>query len=210
MPTPPASCMIVPLLTVLALALGACGVDLVSDGSLVMTADPDVVGVDPDPIDLAVTTTTLDLLPPGERDINGDNGSEINQVIANAVVDIEEFWTDQYPALYGSPYQPLSGELWAIDSDADPEGIPCVVDSIDEVLYNAYYCPPDDAVAWDQEFLIPEMEKQFGEFTVAVVMAHEWGHVIQERAGVDEPTIVAELQADCFAGAWVRHVRFDR
>src|SRR5690606_11787693 len=70
--------------------------------------------------------------------------------------------------------------------------------------------PPDDAVAWDQEFLIPSLEQEFGSFTIAVVVAHEWGHAIQARARIDEPTIVTELQADCFAGAWIRHVQFDR
>jgi hypothetical protein len=40
---------------------------------------------------------------------------------------------------------------------------------------------------------------------VGVVLAHEYGHVIQERVGaLDLPlaTILTEQQADCFAGAW--------
>ena len=201
---------VVSLITVLALVLVACGVDVSSERDAIVTSGPDVVGVDPNTTDPNVTTTTLQLLPPGVRDINGDDGSEINKVIANAVVDVEEFWSEQFPALYGSPYKPLSGGLWALDSKTDPKGIPCGGATIEESLNNAYYCPPADAVAWDQEFLIPELEDQFGDFTVAVVVAHEWGHAIQARAEVDEPTIVTELQADCFAGAWVRHVQLDR
>ena len=53
---------------------------------------------------------------------------------------------------------------------------------------------------------MPDLAQQYGEFTVAVVLAHEWGHAIQARAGIDEPTVILELQADCFAGAWVAHV----
>lgn len=212
MKTPSASrTKVVSLIASLAVVLAACGVDLSSEGAPVANGDADVVGVDTDATGTDVTTTTqLDLLPPGERDITGDDGSEINKVIANAVVDVEEYWAEQFPDLYGSPYEPLAGGLWALDSDTDPSGVPCAGDSIDEVLYNAYYCPPADAVAWDQEFLVPELEGQYGDFTVAVVVAHEWGHVIQGRADLDQPTIVAELQADCFAGAWIRHVQADR
>jgi predicted metalloprotease len=42
-----------------------------------------------------------------------------------------------------------------------------------------------------------------------LVIAHEWGHAIQERFGFDDsqnPTIVSELQADCLAGAWTGRV----
>ena len=47
--------------------------------------------------------------------------------------------------------------------------------------------------------------EEFGDFTVALVLAHEWGHAIQARYGFDDfnsPTVVSELQADCFAGGW--------
>ena len=47
---------------------------------------------------------------------------------------------------------------------------------------------------------------QLGPSILAVVLAHEFGHVVQTRAGeLDRglPTITTEQQADCFAGAWV-------
>lgn len=50
------------------------------------------------------------------------------------------------------------------------------------MLNNAYYCPPSDAVVWDQEGFMPELAQKYGDFTVAVVIAHEWGHAVQERA----------------------------
>ena len=41
-----------------------------------------------------------------------------------------------------------------------------------------------------------------------MVLAHEFGHAIQLRAGVgqNQPTILLEQQADCFAGAWMARV----
>jgi hypothetical protein len=43
-----------------------------------------------------------------------------------------------------------------------------------------------------------------GQLLVGVVLAHEYGHAIQTRLGLtDQPTVVVEQQADCFAGAWL-------
>ena len=48
--------------------------------------------------------------------------------------------------------------------------------------------------------------KKFGDFTLALALAHEWGHAIQDQTDTSGPTIYMEQQADCFAGAWVAHV----
>ncbi len=42
-----------------------------------------------------------------------------------------------------------------------------------------------------------------------MVLAHEYGHAVQRSAnltGRSTPTLVAEQQADCFAGAYMRWV----
>jgi len=104
----------------------------------------------------------------------------------------------------------VAGGFYAIDRNSNPGQLPCSPTSINQVLQNAYYCNTDDAVAWDQEGLMPDLAEQYGDFVIAVVLAHEWGHAIQQRAGVDQPTVVMELQADCFAGGWVAHVEKDK
>lgn len=200
----------------LALVVGAasCGVEVGGDlAASVGAGNPDVLGNED------VTTTEPEappttLPPPTDLDIEGAEDSEVNAVAANAIVDLEDFWATAFPEAYdGEEYEKLSGGLFAVDSGTDPQGLPCDPESIDAVLQNAYYCPPDDAVVWDQEGLLPDLSSRYGDFTVAVVLAHEWGHAIQERAAqtadpdlAQEPTVVTELQADCFAGAWVRHV----
>src|SRR5699024_10260194 len=87
--------------------------------------------------------------------------------------------------------------------------IPCIGDDISIARFNAFYCGSADVVAWDQEELLPYFAENYGEFAVAVVLAHEWGHVIQspDRSRLEASSITEELQADCYAGAWVRHVR---
>jgi predicted metalloprotease len=54
--------------------------------------------------------------------------------------------------------------------------------------------------------LISELAGDYGRSLPAVVMAHEFGHAIQYRAGIDVSSIQLETQADCFAGAWTAWV----
>ena len=68
--------------------------------------------------------------------------------------------------------------------------------------------PVGDFIAYDDNDLFPQINRRFGPYVLAMVLAHEFGHSIQLRAGVDQnlPTILLEQQADCFAGAWMARV----
>lgn len=120
--------------------------------------------------------------------------------------DVERFWTDAAPDLLGLVFEPVQERI-----PYDPEGatIPaCDGEVGPRELYggNAFYCEPDDYIAWDDEQLFPDLYNVYGDFTVGLVIAHEYAHAVQARAAVDGPTIVLELQADCLAGAWARSV----
>jgi predicted metalloprotease len=53
--------------------------------------------------------------------------------------------------------------------------------------------------------LFPDLQKRFGSFLIAMVLAHEWGHAIQHRTEMpSDRTIVIEAQADCYAGTWTK------
>ncbi|MEE8362725.1 MAG: flippase activity-associated protein Agl23, partial [Dehalococcoidia bacterium] len=72
-------------------------------------------------------------------------------------------------------------------------------------LVNAGYCYLDNTIGWDRGQLLPSLRDSFGDVAVANVLAHEYGHAIQHQAKLnskDTPTLVAEQQADCFAGAY--------
>ncbi len=72
---------------------------------------------------------------------------------------------------------------------------------------NAVYCPVGHFVSWDESGLLRPYYERGGDMAVAFVLAHEWGHAAQALMGLSFPlTIFAELQADCFAGAWARDV----
>ena len=125
-------------------------------------------------------------------------------VTAAAIVDIEKYWTSEFPKIYGSQYRPIRGGFysWSPGEQAPP----CVEDP-NAFKGNAFYCPTKDVVAWDDTGLIPHLYKTYGDLAVALVFAHEWGHAIQVRSGMNGETVTLEQQADCFAGAWVNHVR---
>jgi predicted metalloprotease len=79
-----------------------------------------------------------------------------------------------------------------------------------------FYCPPDQTIYIDTSFY-DQLEQRFGAesgpLAEMYVVAHEWGHHVQNLAGILQSTqdgqtgptsnaVRVELQADCFAGAW--------
>lgn len=139
-------------------------------------------------------------------EITGDASDPVNKLAVEAIADLEQFWGQQYPELYGSEYKPVEGGFFAVTSSS--EAPPCTSDPA-EVAGNAFYCSTEDVVAWDAEGLLPSLKDKYGDFAIPVVLAHEYGHAVQARSNFTARTVTRELQADCFAGAWSKHVKDD-
>lgn len=84
-----------------------------------------------------------------------------------------------------------------------------------------FYCPADQTIYLDKSFfatMLPQLGAQGGDAAEAYVIAHEYGHHIQnltgimakvqqqgQTSGASSPAVRLELQADCYAGAWLRY-----
>jgi predicted metalloprotease len=127
-------------------------------------------------------------------------------VVEAAIDDVSAFWRTEFPDVYGGRFEDLAGFYpYGPDTEPPPCGTP--PPDYEQIADNAFYCPSDDIIAWDASSLIPELNENFGSFTVAIVIAHEFGHAIQARADAFDRSVDLELQADCFAGAWTARVQ---
>ncbi|HEY7626720.1 MAG TPA: neutral zinc metallopeptidase, partial [Ilumatobacteraceae bacterium] len=136
-----------------------------------------------------------------------DNGYD--GYLTAAFSDIESFWAEQYPAVYGGDFPPLSGGIFAAYPDrTEPiPGCGTPETTYADIEGNAFYCVDGDFMAYDDAELLPQLVSELGQSAVAVVLAHEFGHAVQARADEwNQPTILKEQQADCFAGSWSAHV----
>jgi predicted metalloprotease len=141
-------------------------------------------------------------VPDAKININGTDNGKIDKIAGNAIADVQAFWTQQLPANFGKQYKPVSA-FFSVDPSGD-KSAPCT-NSPSDIRGNAFYCPTRDIVAWDRVGLFPDLQRKFGPFLIAMVLAHEWGHAIQHRTEMpSNRTIVIEAQADCYAGAWTK------
>ena len=147
--------------------------------------------------------------------VKGNDGGDDDRLAAAVLHDLEGWWGGQFPKLAnGARFTPLKG-YFSVDSSHDGPGPPCT-ESASEVEGNAFYCPRADIIAYDRAALLPVLRQKFGDSAVIVVIAHEFGHAVQQRleassptaAGLSSgaPTILSEGQADCYAGGFLRAV----
>lgn len=185
----------------LALSLTACAT-LVTGTAVSVFSDPfSVAGM---PATDGPSGLRPDATEPS-RSVRNTDGGEMDHLAASAVSDIEEFWSSAYGAAFDGEFEPVAGVMsW----DAQRFGGRfCGLDTY--ALVNAAFCKPNQTIGWDRGVLLPSLRRANGDMGVAMVLAHEYGHAIQQQARLvrkGTPTLVGEQQADCLAGTYMRWV----
>lgn len=165
----------------------------------VPTPDPDP---DPDPPADTFSDEITRREIPGARDVT------VEQIYL-----VEQFWNEAASTI-GHDYEPLESDrlFTRTELEQGPRqdcGFDGDIETLepDEVIFNAFVAPCDEGitVVWDDIDLGEDLEARFPGAGIAMLMAHEWGHVIQfQREQWDQNGLLAEQQADCYSGAYAR------
>jgi predicted metalloprotease len=139
-------------------------------------------------------------LTPFPEEVEGPYGPNL-QRFAN---DLDAYWSLNLPKITGEPYERLRG-YYAYSEETPPPPCGGYVD-YRTVAGNAFYCDVNNTISFDNQQLFPQIFAGFGTIALGTVLAHEYGHAIQAQLPQKLDTVYAELQADCFSGAWLRHV----
>ena len=136
---------------------------------------------------------------------NTDDG-QIDREALLAIDDIEDFWSQHYSDSFAGKFAPVSRLV-----SVDPRSAETVCgEQASAFDYNALYCAPDDLIAGDRVNLMPVAKEFFGDMEINGLLAHEYGHALQSRAGLvgeqRSSILVREQQADCLAGVYMRWV----
>ncbi len=129
--------------------------------------------------------------------------------VQGAAASLDIYWADIAPQL-GFDYTPPQPVV--IFDQATNTGCGSATSAV-----GPFYCPADQTIYLDTAFYA-ELRSQFGasggELAQLYIIGHEWGHHIQTITGInsgldlqatgeDSDSVRLELQADCFAGAWL-------
>ncbi len=155
---------------------------------------------------------------PSVETTGGDSdtcSSEAEQILCGATIDVQGYWSEQFPASFDGLAYPQTQTVFF-------SGFTNTGCGQASAQTGPFYCPADNYVYFDLDFLA-QLQSDFGaegDLAAQYIVAHEYGHHIQNVLGINaemhrlqqqDPrnanaySVALELQADCFAGAWANN-----
>jgi predicted metalloprotease len=146
--------------------------------------------------------------PVAECRTGRDANADVDCRMEGAAESLDAYWTTESRQL-GISY--TTPEFYLFDGSTDTA---CGTASAST---GPFYCPPDRALYLDTAFY-DDLQSKYGSsggpLAQMYVVAHEWGHHVQQLQGTFADTdrsgtgassgsVRVELQADCYAGSWV-------
>src|SRR3954447_9941623 len=149
---------------------------------------------------------------------------DMEQFLTAVTKDVDTYWTKTFKA--ADLPEPRVSYTWipagqtAASACGDGDG--AMGDAA------AAYCRADDTIYISEKFATDIYDgaldqslpgssqgygKAVGDFAVAYIVAHEYGHQVQDELGEFDkdgdqvPTMAFELQADCYAGTWANRAQ---
>jgi predicted metalloprotease len=143
-----------------------------------------------------------------------ETGADANESDACAIDlftnSVQDYWTRAYPREVNGEYEPIRTVRFEGSTDSA-----CGQASS---AMGPFYCPNDRLVYLDTSFFEDMLQGQLGAkggtFAIGYVIAHEYGHHVEDQLGVlgkirtqkgpKSDAVRVELMADCLAGAWAK------
>ncbi|PRY67413.1 hypothetical protein B0I08_10616 [Glaciihabitans tibetensis] len=191
------------------LAVGGGGLVLVAIVLLSQLLGFDLTGLVGGGVDTGGSGTSQEGEPLENCETGADANADVSCRVQGAYDSLDDYWSDAAPELLGISYSSPDARLFTGSVDT---GCGAATSAV-----GPFYCPADQRIYLDTAFydaLRTQFDASGGPLAQLYVVAHEWGHHLQNLSGAFEaadrsdtgPTSDAvrlELQADCYAGAWV-------
>jgi predicted metalloprotease len=130
--------------------------------------------------------------------------------IALFTESVQNYWSQALPAQTGNEYQDIKSVVF---SGRTSSGCGTAASAM-----GPFYCPNDKRVYLDSTFfkqmLQGELGAKGGPFAIGYVVAHEYGHHVEDLLGIlgemrtqqgpKSDSVKAELMADCLGGMWAK------